>query len=451
MQAVTRYGDETVVGAENILLTFTKIGHDVLPTAVEAVLDMSTALGQDLKSSALAVGKSLNNPIRGVTALQRVGVSFTEAERVMIKALADAGDVAGAQTVILGELQTEFGGSARAARETLGGALAALRNSFGDLFETGTSGSEDLRRAIERVVAVLSDPATIAAVQNFGGALFSGFAQAIEGAREFAAALDALGRADFATFMELTAFPSNVEGLSANFAAKLRTGLVQMRADIAETAAFYDAFGDTFERVSRQAVSGIDDVAAAAERAKGAIRQGLAGEVVDMSDLLAGRFTDAHGAASAAAKAHAKALTDAASAQKKAGGDTIAALEFEQDQLGRTAREQAIYNEVKRAGVEITSEYGRQSAEEAGKLYDLRKAQEEARASTKIFGDALNGVFTGAIKDTDQLIDSITSGFAKIAAEKAVDNLTQAFGSLGGSITIAGQALKSFMGGLGIG
>ena len=46
MQQVTTYGDEAVIPAQALLLTFTKIGGDVFPRALEAVLDMSVAMEQ---------------------------------------------------------------------------------------------------------------------------------------------------------------------------------------------------------------------------------------------------------------------------------------------------------------------------------------------------------------------------------------------------------------------
>lgn len=135
LQGVTTFEDDAIIGGESLLLTFTKIGGDVFPQATETMLNMSQALGQDMKSSAVQLGKALNDPIRGVTALGRVGVSFTEQQREQIKAMVEAGDVAGAQKIILAELSTEFGGSARAAAETFGGQLAQLKNSLGDVGE----------------------------------------------------------------------------------------------------------------------------------------------------------------------------------------------------------------------------------------------------------------------------------------------------------------------------
>ena len=53
LQKVTRFSDETVLGGENLLLTFTNIGKDIFPQATETMLDMSQALGPDVKSSAI--------------------------------------------------------------------------------------------------------------------------------------------------------------------------------------------------------------------------------------------------------------------------------------------------------------------------------------------------------------------------------------------------------------
>ncbi|SMC17167.1 Phage-related protein [Clostridium acidisoli DSM 12555] len=133
---VTTYSKGANVATENLLLTFTNIGSKTFPQALTAVNDMSTALGQDTKDSAIQLGKALNDPVKGITALSRVGVSFTDQQKNQIAAMEKAGNVAGAQGVILQELQKEFGGSAEAAGKTFGGQLSILKNQ---LFSVGTS------------------------------------------------------------------------------------------------------------------------------------------------------------------------------------------------------------------------------------------------------------------------------------------------------------------------
>jgi hypothetical protein len=131
----SKYSDEAVRGAENILLTFTNISKDIFPQTTQAVLDISTALHEDLQSASIQVGKALQDPVLGITALRRVGVNFTEAQRNVIKSLVETGQSAKAQQIILAELNREFGGSAKAAGDTLSGAMAKLKNRFNDFEE----------------------------------------------------------------------------------------------------------------------------------------------------------------------------------------------------------------------------------------------------------------------------------------------------------------------------
>lgn len=136
LQKVTKFSDEEIRSGENLLLTFTNIGKDIFPEATETMLNMSQALGQDLKGSAIQLGKALQDPILGVTALRRVGVNFSEAQQDVIKNLVATGKSAEAQKLILKELQVEFGGSARAAGQTFAGKLAILKNSMNDVQES---------------------------------------------------------------------------------------------------------------------------------------------------------------------------------------------------------------------------------------------------------------------------------------------------------------------------
>lgn len=112
--------DEIIAGGANMLLTFKNIrneagkGNDIFNQTTKATLDMSVAMGKDLRSSSVMVGKALNDPIKGITALTRVGVTFTEGQKEQIKRMTESGNVMGAQRMILKELNSEFAGSAEA-------------------------------------------------------------------------------------------------------------------------------------------------------------------------------------------------------------------------------------------------------------------------------------------------------------------------------------------------
>jgi Prophage tail length tape measure protein len=110
-----KYSRADITSLQSLMLTFPAIVKDTFPEATNVILDMSTRLGQDTKSSAIQLGKALQDPIRGITALRRVGVNFTESQQDVIRKLVETGKTAQAQKLILKELELEFGGSAKAA------------------------------------------------------------------------------------------------------------------------------------------------------------------------------------------------------------------------------------------------------------------------------------------------------------------------------------------------
>lgn len=172
LQGLTTFGDEAIISMEALLASFTNIRGEVFKDATKAILDMSVAMDQDLKTSALQVGKALNDPIAGINALSRAGVKFSKAQKEVIKNLVETGKTAEAQKILLQELQVEFGGSAVAARDTFGGALKGLQNAFGDLLEA-KSGLNDAKDTIEGFTKLLSDPKTVAAFDSFASGIIS--------------------------------------------------------------------------------------------------------------------------------------------------------------------------------------------------------------------------------------------------------------------------------------
>ena len=135
LQKQTRFGDEAIIKAQSLLLTFTKVGKEVFPDAIESILNMSEAMGQDLQQGVIQVGKALNDPILGVTALRRVGVQLSDQQVDLVKKFTETGEIAKAQKIILSELETQFGGVAKAAGETMPGSLDQMKNAVGDVSE----------------------------------------------------------------------------------------------------------------------------------------------------------------------------------------------------------------------------------------------------------------------------------------------------------------------------
>lgn len=132
LQNMTTISNESFETAISIMATFRNVQDETFKRSIELAADMSTALGQDLKSSVIQLGKALNDPIIGLTALQRVGITFSETQKKLIKQLVEQNDLLGAQKVMLDELMNQFGGQAKKAATGVAGSLDQMKNSWDD-------------------------------------------------------------------------------------------------------------------------------------------------------------------------------------------------------------------------------------------------------------------------------------------------------------------------------
>ena len=171
------FDKENIKDAQAILLTFTQVRGAVYDQAMPAILDMSARLGTDLKQQAMQVGKALNDPLLGITALRRAGVQLTESQTAQVEKLMAAGKKEEAQMILLAELNNQFGGSAVAAgnagagawrdmvkeldgvREELGFAIIPLLNSLGEAFKPVLLWLQDLSKWLQenpKVVKIMA-------------------------------------------------------------------------------------------------------------------------------------------------------------------------------------------------------------------------------------------------------------------------------------------------------
>ena len=136
LQSKTLFGDEEILkDATAQLLTFTNITGEQFAESQKAALNLATRLDGDLKSASIMLGKALNDPVANLSAMSRAGIQFSEDQKEVIKSLAESGDMAQAQSIILEELEKQYGGSAEAAAKAGTGGLKQLANAFGDLQE----------------------------------------------------------------------------------------------------------------------------------------------------------------------------------------------------------------------------------------------------------------------------------------------------------------------------
>jgi hypothetical protein len=176
--------DEAIQSAGNLLLTFKNIrneagkGNDMFNQTLTATMDMSAAMGQDAKSSAIQLGKALNDPVKGLGALSRVGIQFTEQQKKEIEVLVKKGDTLKAQKLIMTEVMSQFEGSAKSQAdpmkrlgvvigniaETIGTALIPYINKasraiskFLVQFQKGKGLGGEVRKVFEDIGTVLKD------------------------------------------------------------------------------------------------------------------------------------------------------------------------------------------------------------------------------------------------------------------------------------------------------
>jgi phage-related minor tail protein len=148
----------TAVDAEVIKLTQAKLATfanltatvdtagGAFDRATVAALDMAAAGFGSAESNAVQLGKALEDPIKGINALTRSGITFTEAEKEKIKVMVESGDTLGAQNMILAAIEKQVGGTAEATAtgsqkmalalgnvsEAIGGALLPFFTQFSE-------------------------------------------------------------------------------------------------------------------------------------------------------------------------------------------------------------------------------------------------------------------------------------------------------------------------------
>lgn len=112
--------DEAIQSGANMLLTFGKIrnevgkGNDIFNQATAVATDMAAKFGGDASQNAIRLGKALNDPVKGMTALSKIGVSFDPVQQKTIKNFVAQGNILGAQKVILAEVGKQTAGAAAA-------------------------------------------------------------------------------------------------------------------------------------------------------------------------------------------------------------------------------------------------------------------------------------------------------------------------------------------------
>jgi phage-related protein len=116
---------------KELAATANEIGGNFERTT-KAAIDLGAAGFGTAELNAVALGKALNDPIKGISALSRNGITFTESEKDRIKVLVESNKVGEAQNMILKAIETQVGGTA----EATANATDKMRVGFTQVTET---------------------------------------------------------------------------------------------------------------------------------------------------------------------------------------------------------------------------------------------------------------------------------------------------------------------------
>lgn len=203
--------DDVVQGTENVILRFTNIGGKILPAVTQAALDMAAATGGDSAQAALKLSRALDNPIKGMTALTRIGIVFTDGETKQIKNLVKHNRLAEAQALILGKVQQKFGGVAKAQADADPGRRLNL-----SIERLQKSLAKSLLPTIEKVQMRLTEwfdkPETQAAVQRIGETIASLFSD--QNLSTAASAIETAAKAVGGAISAFNSLPPEIKSLA---------------------------------------------------------------------------------------------------------------------------------------------------------------------------------------------------------------------------------------------
>lgn len=144
-----------LLGASGKLVTFANVaarGTGFLNETTRAAADLSASGFGSVSSASVMLGKALDNPLKGITALSRVGVSFSEQQTKVIEKLVATGQTAKAQGIILGAVQAQVGGTAKKIADPWDKAKATLQ-------ATAITIGEAVMPVVSKLAGVIADVA----------------------------------------------------------------------------------------------------------------------------------------------------------------------------------------------------------------------------------------------------------------------------------------------------
>ena len=495
---------ESIQSGENLILTFKGIkneagaGRDIFDRSTKAALDLSVALGTDMTSASMMLGKALNEPVSGMSKLRKAGVDLTADQQALVRQLAETGDVAGAQAVILDELEAQVGGSAEAYGESLPGQIAKAKNALGDIQEAILSGAVPALEAgaaavtgLAHVLTGLPQPVQTGLVviggaaavwAKWGDTLTSTATKAVEAGRTISTALDGIAatrgisktqaglealKASLSTSVsEFGTFKSAAVAAAAGLAAfgattSILEGMAEFHGDlsglakdldqygrgVADTGVITDRFGGSIESLAGKFKIAYDN-SSLAERGARALTSAFKGDSEGFtavrqaqSDIEALDTALAQNVESGNVDAAKAAYADLASAlmdQGVAASDIAAYMPKYWDAIERAGRESSAAGDKTEEATEKVKQGSRTWGEMAGKVSSVGEKFADLKEKADAARQAISDFYDATTARVEAAMD----------AEAALDSLSTSLADNGANLDINTEAGRNNMGAL---
>ena len=454
------------------LLTFRSISGETFDRTLRLAQDLATVGFGTLESSAVQLGKALEDPKTGLTALRRVGVSFSETQKQVIQDLFDTGRVAQAQEKILDGLEQQVGGAGKASGQGLAGAYDTLSEATDILLERwGKQIAEAIKlQAVIRGIADVIDEVNARATPE---------GQLIEVERKIEVIRDEMADPAIAVGRNVVRKHFGLDGAETEL-RKLLKERDRLQMDIfrsAEAASMASLRGlEAQKDLERERSEGVltnlrkELDLARLTNTEREIAVQLAKAGVSAESELGKRIAQSVREIEAAEKSRSdarKGKGERERAAKKAQREAqavltlIETLEVERALIGATARERAIANALRQAGAAATDDQRQKIIELVAATHDENAALERTRERWEAVRDTGRDALRGLVDDliasksaTDALADALDR-VADRLLDSAFDSLFGGgggFGNLFGSILapFSGQAAIARGGGIGL-
>lgn len=414
---------EGVSKAVNVMQTFKSVSGTTFKQAIALSADLATVMGGDITSSAKQLGKALEDPVQGVTALREAGVTFTADQRNVIRALVETGKQAEAQKIILGELEKQVGGVGENEAKGLSGAYDTLAQRFDEFalaLNNATGAGENWTEFVNRMARGL----------NFA-------------TKEIKAANEEIDEAE-KLFNKAKELQDKIEDLEAAGTKMAAFKVPQLKA---EREAILKLLDKELEKRSQLEQQQYDAYQAerqakedAAKLAQQAIRdqEEFNASVAEFDKAFERVEEEIRATEAAEAK-----LRKERKANIKTNGLYVETLEFEYELLQLSDRERYIQINLRKLNAEATEAERQKVRELAGAIYEenaavesnqkaLKESADYADDYAKAWENAIERIdesfadaWKGAFDSFEDFSDSLLKSFENLAAEIAHINITK--------------------------